>query len=97
MHLPRETNARNCVAANAGAFERSTDGQTARAPPIARILFGPTGARRRKCCVFFDAGAENAALIVDDQCARAAGAYVNSENVNGPVSFSDFFLHPRAF
>jgi hypothetical protein len=47
--------------------------------------------------VFFDAGAENAALIVDDQCARAAGAYVNSENVNGRVSSSDISPNLRAF
>jgi hypothetical protein len=95
--LSREPNAGDRVAADAGAFERSANRETARAPPIALILFGPTGTRRCEGCVLFHSGAENAALIVDDQCARAAGAYVNSENVNGPVSFSDFFLHPRAF
>jgi methylaspartate ammonia-lyase len=36
--------------------------------------------------VFFEAGAGDAAFFVDDQGARAAGAYVDAKNVNGRVS-----------
>jgi hypothetical protein len=95
VHLSGKSDARDCVAANRSARERSANRQTASAPPIARILFGPTGARRCERGVLFDAGAEDAALCVDDESARAAGADVNSENVNGRVSSSNF-LNLRA-
>jgi len=86
VHLPGETDAGDCVAANSRGGERARDGQAAGAPPIARVLLGPAGARRCEGRVFFEAGAGDAAFFVDDQGARAAGAYVDAKNVNGRAS-----------
>jgi hypothetical protein len=98
VHLSRKADAGDRVAANGGAGERSANRQAAGAPPIARILFGPTGARRCERRVLLDAGAENAAVRVDDQGARSAGAHVDAENLNGRDSFSLFIaLGARLF
>jgi hypothetical protein len=97
VHLSGKADAGDRVAANAGGRESAANRQTASAPPIAWILFRPTGVRRCERGVLFDARAEDAAFCVDDQDARAAGANVNSENVNGRVSSSIVFLNRRAF
>jgi hypothetical protein len=66
VHLSGKADAGDCVAANAGGRERSANRETASAPPITRVLFGPTRVRRCERGVLFDAGPEDAAVPVDD-------------------------------
>ena len=65
-------------AADVGVAQRLANRDGAGAPPIFRMLFGPADLWRREGRVFFGRGCEHAALLIDDEGARAAGANVNA-------------------
>jgi len=56
------------------------------------MLFRPANLRRSEGRVFFCRGREYAALFVDDERARAAGANVNAQEFNGVSSVSFVIL-----
>jgi hypothetical protein len=78
VHLAGEADAGNVVGAQVRAGESFANRDRAGAPPVFRVLLGPADLGRGEGCVFFGCGCEQAALFVDDQGARAAGAYVNA-------------------
>ena len=78
MHLARQADAGDVARAKAGVGESFTNRNGASPPPVFRVLFGPSDLRRSEGRVFLGRGREQAALFVDDEGARAAGAYVNA-------------------
>jgi hypothetical protein len=59
-------------------LKRFADGQRSGAPPIARILLGPTGFGAGEVGVFFCARGEDGAVIVENDGASSAGADVDA-------------------
>jgi hypothetical protein len=79
MHLAGEPNARDLVRGNVGVAQCLANRDGAGPPPILGLLFGPSDLRRCERRVLFGRGCEYAALLIDDESARAAGANVNAE------------------
>jgi hypothetical protein len=76
VHLAGETHAGNFFRAEVRLGESLVDRRAAGAPPVFRLLLGPSDLRGRKWNVLFGRGCDEAALPVDDQGARAAGANI---------------------
>jgi hypothetical protein len=67
-------------------MQRLANGHSAGAPPVTRILFGPTGSRARERLVVLRSGSDNLAGVVYDKCAGAAGSNVDAEIRDTPSS-----------
>src|SRR5262245_43960125 len=80
MHLSGKSNAGDLLLLNTGFGERLGNGNLCRTPPVIGILVRPTDSRRGKGLMFFSNGGKNPPMLVDNNCARTAGAYVDSEN-----------------
>jgi hypothetical protein len=78
VHLAGEADAGNVIRREVRAGESFANREGAGAPPVLRMLFSPSDLRRGERRVLFSCGREYAALFVDDEGARAAGAYVNA-------------------
>jgi len=52
-------------------------------PPILGVLLGPANLRGGKGLMIFGGGGDKATRLIDEEGSRAAGANVNSKNVNG--------------
>jgi hypothetical protein len=63
-------------------LERFANGERRSAPPVARILFRPTGLRTGKVGVFFRARSENGAVLIENYGAGSAGSDIDAEDWN---------------
>ena len=81
MHLSGKSDARDLIRLQAGVGQSLPHGDAAGAPPVFRILFGPSDLRRGEGRVFFGRGRNDASVFTDNQGARTTGAYVDSENM----------------
>jgi hypothetical protein len=61
-------------------LQRFANRESRGAPPVARVLLGPSGLRAGEVGVLFRARGENYAVLVEDYSAGSACAYVDTEN-----------------
>lgn len=83
VHLPGEANTGDVFASEVRARKRFAHGDTGGAPPILGLLLGPANLRGGKRLVILRGRRDKATGLIDYDRARAAGADVDSENVNG--------------
>jgi len=81
--LAGEANTGDVSASEIRAGKRFAHGATGGAPPILGLLLGPANLRGGKGLVILRGRRDQATSLIDYDRARAAGANVNSENVNG--------------
>src|SRR5947209_14855622 len=82
MHLSRKADAQDLFAAQFRISHGFANCQASGAPPVVRLLFGPTNLGGSKGLMFLRGGGNHAARLVDDDGASAAGAYVNSKHMH---------------
>ena len=82
VHLAGETDSGDGTGIEAGKLQRFANGQSGRAPPVARVLLRPARLRAGKVGVLFRAGGEDRAEIVENDGARAAGSDVDAQDRN---------------
>jgi hypothetical protein len=80
VHLPGETDGGNLIRAH--ARERAADGLGAGAPPIARILLGPSGLGRSEGGMRFGSRGNNLPALVQDESACATCTDINAEELD---------------
>jgi hypothetical protein len=78
VHLPGKTDAGNIAGGEVDAGESFLNRDAASAPPVFGILLSPSDLRRRKRSVLFGGGGQQMPLLIDDESARASGAYVDA-------------------
>jgi len=78
VHLAGEADGRDGITGKFGGFERFANGEASGAPPVARILLGPAGFGAGKVGMFFRAGGENRAAVVEDDRTSATGSDVDA-------------------
>jgi len=83
VHLAGEANTGDVFASEIRARQRFAHGDTGSAPPVLGLLLGPANLRRGKGPMIFRGRRGEPTSLIDYDRARAAGADVNSENVNG--------------
>ena len=88
VHLAREADAGDRIGRRAAFRQHRADRLLAGPPPVVGILLGPGGSWRRERGVVPRLGPEQAAVVVEDQGARAARADVDAENRNGAPPLS---------
>jgi hypothetical protein len=70
-------------------MERFANRERGGAPPVARVLLGPTGLRTGEVGVFFRARGEDGAVFIKDDGAGPAGADVDAEDWNTASFYSE--------
>jgi len=83
VHLTGEADAGDVFASEIRGGKRSAHGGASGVPPILGLLLGPANLRRGKGLMILRGGGDKATRLIEEQGPRAAGANVNSENVNG--------------
>ena len=94
MHLAGEPYSRYATG-GASLAQHGVGGLPARRPPVFRILLGPSGLRRSEWRMIGRRRRDKPTAIVEEHGARAAGADVDAENGNGPVSSARYGQRPR--
>lgn len=82
MHLAGEADAGYFLGAKVGACDGLANRDAGGAPPVLRLLLGPSDLRGSEGLMFFRGGGNDAALAVDDERASSSGTNVDSENVD---------------
>jgi len=83
MHLAGKADTGNLAGTQIGDGEDFANSEARSAPPVLRVLFGPTDLWRSEGLVFFCGRGADAAIMVDEQSSCAAGADVDAEKVLG--------------
>jgi len=78
VHLAGEADAGDVVGTQVGFSQCLGNRDATGPPPVFGTLFGPSDSRGGKRFVLFRGRRDHVALVVDDECARAAGAYVDA-------------------
>jgi hypothetical protein len=89
MHLAGEADAGDFFRTDGRFMKSFFYGDAAGSPPIARILFGPTGLGRSELLVHFRAGGHDPAGTVHQQRASAASTNVNAEEVDADTPIAE--------
>jgi hypothetical protein len=82
MHLAGEANASDVFAGEIRAGKRIANRGARGVPPIFGLLLGPADLRSRERLMICRGGRNEPAALIDDDCARAAGANVNPKYVD---------------
>jgi len=86
VHLAREANATDVLAFQTAYLEGSSNSLPSGPPPVIGILFRPSYLRGCELLVLFGSRSKNTSLLIDDERPCAAGADIDTQNVNGKSS-----------
>src|SRR5215469_1029470 len=83
VHLAGEADAGDVFASEIRGGKHFAHGGAGGVPPILGVLLGPANLRGGKGLMIFGGCGDKATRLIDEEGSRAAGANVNSKNVNG--------------
>jgi len=86
VHLTGEANTSDFFSVEIGTRYGLANRNARGAPPVLRLLLGPADLRRSEGLMLFRGGRDDAAVAVDDECARSSCTNVNPEYVDGASS-----------
>jgi hypothetical protein len=91
VHLSGEAYTGNVIREQASILDRLRNRQTTGPPPVFGMLLGPSNFGRGERFMLFSCGRDYAALFIEDESARSAGANIDAKYVNGwpPANKSD--------
>jgi hypothetical protein len=92
VHLAGKSHATDIARAETGIRDRLAHRQSARVPPVARILLGPARPRTGKGDVVARRGCCDTPVLADQDGSRAAGARINAEKYDGASLPKDCIL-----
>jgi len=95
VHLAREANATDVLAFQAACLEGSSNSLPSGAPPVIGVLISPSYLRGCELLMLCGGRSENTSLLIDDERPCAAGADVDTQNLNGESSWSSVSSAPH--